>query len=986
MKKILGLDLGTNSVGWALINHDSSKRIGNFVNGDSRIFKETIDKEKKVPTNKRRGTCRGQRKLTQRRKFRKQELYGILKNNGLLPNSDTEIQELITSNAPTLNPYFLRHKGLHEKLELFQLGRILCHINKRRGFRSNRKNGKPKENSKILNEISEIQQQIDNSDYKTLGEYLYFQPVKRRIHTARKMYADEIELLWEKQASYYPDILKKSLMYECKEAIIEQRPLRMKKHLIGKCIFHKNRQRAAKAFLETQEFMMWQNINNMTIFFPDKFGSRELDQTEKEKIFRILDNQKTSKFSKLKKELGFPDNAKFNLESETRSELKGNLTNKAFSNALSAKVWKSFTDKQRTQLVEDFHTIHTLESLEKRLKNHWKFSPEIIEKIFVIELQPGYLHLSRKAINSLLPFMRQGYKYNEACEKAGYKHSEIEYTPAESEHILKDLRNPVVAKAARQAIRLTKSIIRNHGNIDEIVIEMPREMKLTKKQKERIGKTQKKNSDKKEHAKKMIKEEFGKESPLNSQITKYLLWEECGKVCPYTGKTIEIKQLYSQDIDVEHIIPWSISMDNSYMNKTLCFADENRNVKKNMTPFQAYKNNPKKWDEIKRRIVKLPSRKRKYFLMEEIDKDKFTNRQLNDTGYICNTVKKYFEANGFKTRVSKGELTALLRKKWKLNLIINDVNEKNRKDHRHHCIDALVIACTTQSMLQKMSKLSSNMEKGIFFNSRLINIPEPWNGFYKEAEEIISKAVISHQPTRGIIGSLHHDTAYGYHAQKSKGKAYFSRKVPVSDFLKSSSKISKICDNAVKQLVIKYVEKVNKASKEEKDLIELLHKDGKTPINSVRIAEVRTTSSLHAFKDNKGKAYKFYAYQNNHHVEIIRLPSGEQIGKWVTMIEAARRIRCDKKGMVQFDHPEGEFIMWLCANDMVEIEVEGVNKIYRVQKLDPNNNRIYFRMHYASTLENKAEEFITSPNKLRCRKLYVDMLGNTQDFKDGKNS
>ena len=989
MKKILGLDLGTNSAGWALINIDSLKNAGNFIGTDVSIFQETIDKDKKIPKNQTRRSCRGQRRTYKRRKMRKSNLINILQANGLLPESYQEVNELLRSNDPGLNPFYLRYKGLSEKLELFEFGRILFHINQRRGFLSNRKSGKAKDDSEILNEITEIQQLIDKGNFKTLGDYLYHQPVKRGVHTSRKMYADEIEALWEKQSSYYPEILKPSLMYDFKKAIIEQRPLKIQKHLIGKCPFEKNRPRAAKALLESQEFRIWQNINNLTVTCPKTDETRGLSEQERLKVFKKLNTQKSVKFGSLKTTLGLIKSAEFNLESDIRIELKGNSTNKSFMTALSAKTWNSLSIEQKNQLVVDYLTIDRPESLKKRLKNYWDFDPETIEKIFKIQLPSGYFHLSRKAIMKLLPFLRQGYKYHEACEKAGYNHSEIEYNSSETEQILRDLRNPVVAKAVRQALKLTRSIIRQYGVIDEIVIEMPREMKKTKKQKESEAKIQAKNKIKREHAVDMLSEKYGNQQPTKTQITKYLLWEECGKVCPYTGETISESQLFSQDVDIEHIIPWSISMDNSYMNKTLCFANENRNVKKNMTPFQAYHNTPAKWEQIKQRIKRLPKNKRKNFLIKEIEQDEFTNRQLNDTGYICRTVKKYFEACGFKTRISKGRMTDCLRSKWKLNYLLNTENRKNRKDHRHHSIDALVIACTTQGMLQKLSRQSASWEKGFSIYSRDIYIPMPWEGFYQEAKEAVSKIIVSHKPTRGIIGSLHDATAYGYHGDKTKDKAYYAHKVPVSDLLTNAAKIEKICDPEVKKLVKDYVFKVKSYSKEDKEIEPLLHKDGKTLIKSVRVKEVKTTNSLLSFKNNKGKEYKFYSFKNNHHVELIKRPNGKFVGKWVTMHEAANRTRRKKTNAVQFDHPEGEFIMWLCANDMVEIDENGEKMIFRVQKLDPNNNRIYFRLHTAATLENKSEALVKTINQLsslKFRKLFVDILGNIQDYKDGKNN
>ncbi len=149
---------------------------------------------------------------------------------------------------------------------------------------------------------------------------------------------------------------------------------------------------------------------------------------------------------------------------------------------------------------------------------------------------------------------------------------------------------------------------------------------------------------------------------------------------------------------MEHILPYPRSLDDSYMNKTLCMADENRTVKHNRSPYEAYHANTENYQQILKRVETLPYPKRKRFEQEEIDTDKFVERQLNDTRYICTEVKEYIQQLGVKVEVTQGGATAVLRHRWNLNRVLaDDCNmEKNREDHRHHVHEPLLvgIACS----------------------------------------------------------------------------------------------------------------------------------------------------------------------------------------------------------------------------------------------------------------------------------------------------
>ena len=300
-----------------------------------------------------------------------------------------------------------------------------------------------------------------------------------------------------------------------------------------------------------------------------------------------------------------------------------------------------------------------------------------------------------------------------------------------------------------------------------------------------------------------------------------------------------------------------------------------------------------------------------------------------------------------------------------------DGNKKNREDHRHHTIDAIVIALTSRSLFQKLSKLSA--ESGKSLSEHGFNIDAPWHSFYKDVDEKIQNIIVSHSPTRKITGAFHEETAYGYNEKED----YFVYRKPLSGITKAQ--VEKIIDKKVRQLVEERINNFNgdfkKALSNSSD--PLFHVDGKTNIRSVRIASNFNRNSVYGIRDNAEGEYKFYKYGNNHHVEIIEdMQTKKRKGIFVTAMEAARRARIDKTSIVNRNHGDKyKFIASLAINDLVEIDMQDEKRYYRVQMLDGSNQRITLRLHTAATLDDKKTMLVGSANRLLFKKIMVDTLG-----------
>lgn len=973
----LGLDLGTNSIGWALIEFDGTQRPQRLINCGVRIFQEAVDLKTRTPKNQKRRAARAARRLVSRRRRRRAKLTNLLVRQGLLPKEAQDSQQLEVLYNTLGNPYLLRKKGLDEALTLQELGRAISHLAHRRGFLSNRKTAS-KEDGKVKTAITQLDQAIRSQGCRTLGEYLAGERDQRRRYTSRAMYEYEFELLWRTQQKYHPKTLISAFKTSVYNTIFHQRPLKLQKFLVGNCTFEPNRHRAAKAWPDAQRFRMLQDLNHLQIKDPIKRTWRDLVPDERQKLLSLLEKQQTLSWDRARTLLGLHGGEQFNLEEGRKSELIGNRTAYRLRKILG-KQWDELTPTHQNDLVTDLLTIDNEAGFLNRAKTYWVHDDTTAETLAMTELEPGYMRLSLKAIRRILPFLERGLTYDKACAAAGYNHSDpLRMTATDKLAPPPPLRNPVVQKALHETRKVVNAIVRKYGKPSSIRVEMARDMKLTRRQREEVMKQQNIQKKANDRARMILIDDFGIANPSRSDIQKYNLWKECKETCPYTGTPISPAMLFSSDVDVEHILPYGQSLDDSYMNKTLCMAEENRKVKHNRSPHEAYHADEIKFLEILQRIQALPWPKRRRFDQKEIKTDEFISRQLNDTRYICREVKGYLDQLGADVGITKGEATAALRRRWNLNqiLAVDKLLEKNRTDHRHHAIDAVVIALTDRSLFQKLSRLSA--QSGVALSERGLALDEPWPNFYRDIEIRIGNLVVSHAPSRKISDALHDATAYGYN---ERDKCFVYR-IPLNGSI-SLSEIGKIRDKKVKDLVEarlrEYNENIRKAFGNADS--PLLHADGKTPIRSVRISVNSDPNTMLGIRDKKQVPYKFFKFANNHHVEILEsVETNKRQCRFVSAFEAARRVRRDSDSIVnQSTEPGWRFVMSLGVNDYVEVESAGKLELYRVQKMSSGKQveLTLKRLNDALTDTNDQTLRIRNENATTAivRKLSVDPIG-----------
>ncbi len=1091
MAKILGLDLGTNSIGWALIEDNQNKILGL----GTRIFPMGVenlgDGEGEISKNASRTGARGIRRQFFRRRLRKQILLKALSENKMCPLEASDFQEwkrnkrfpiekLTTWFA--LNPYELRQKALIEKLSLEEIGRIFYHLIQRRGFLSNSRKGgsddgtifkgNPKE-GKIG--ITETQKNIED---KTLGAYLFeiypkenqpFQDGLERIrnrYTTRKMYVDEFELIWNKQAQFHAELTNelKTLFggrkldgYKEDGILFHQRPLRSQKHLVGNCSFEPRKTKCPISAIPFEQFRVWQWVNTV------EYNGKKISQVEKEKIVEFLFANEKPEFKKIRKVIG-KESAEFKFNYKDDDKIVGthtisNLSNKKYF----GKKWFEFTEKEQEDIWHVLYFFDSKSNLKEYAIKNWNFTEEQAESISKFNVKDGYASLSRKAISNILPFLKLGFTYDVAVVLGGIKNvfgSDWEKLSDEKRNffydnvyeivrsknkggfieIIKDIlrndynisdnqlrklyhhsatidatelleklpvgkdadkdiqaiRNPIVITALFELRKLVNELIDEHGKIDEIKVEMARDLKISKSQRNKIRKEQKRLERENDRVKARLLEE--RQRVTHDNILLYKLWEECKHTCPYTGKPISVTQLFSGEVQIEHIHPWSRSLNDSFSNKTLCYADENRK-KGNKTPFEFYGSDEANWSAIKERALKLFSDTKEYpnayqkfkrFVQQKFDDD-FSTRQLNDTRYISKEAKNYLSKICNKVTVSPGQATSNLRHKWGLNQILNDDNEKTREDHRHHAIDALVMACTKVSYVQELSKWN-RYNRGYHVK----DFPMPWLSFWKDAEKAVNQILVSHKKVSNDItvrthttekngkkhtnlgvaarGQLHKETVYG--KRTFNGEEAFHVRKPIES-LETAKQIAKVVDESIRLLILKRVNELGGFVKD------------KVPANTFFIVDENGVKQPQIFlpnqngapvpilkvrvKENIGGAVKLKTNvnqwvnpRNNHHVLIYKDEKGnlkEEVVTFWTVVERKRtgqsvyQLPLDGKEIVTTLHINDMFLLGLSED---EINWENPDykvlkeHLYRVQKFTSGD--YYFRKALTSSIQNPEEK------------------------------
>jgi CRISPR-associated endonuclease Csn1 len=1049
-KLILGLDLGPNSIGWALVNDDPEHPDGaKLIDLGVRVFPEGVDNfdtSKELSRNEDRRIARGMRRQIRRRARRRKLLKQALIDSKLWPSDPNDEAALHDTN-----PYDLRARALREKLAPHEIGRVLLHLNQRRGFLSNRKKDRgDKEVQGMLAEINALAEDMQAKNSETIGEHFAkalaaapLDPI-RGHHTHRAMFEHEFEAIWNSQAKHHPKLLTEEFKYgrhgkqsypqkpiavyderrngaTTVEAfglyglIFFQRPMYWPKSVVGLCEFEPKEKRCARADRHAQRFRLLQEVNNLRYSDPDARGDEAaLSDAQRKLVVDFLATHEKATFDQIKKKLGFLESVKFNLERGERSSLKGMVVDCLMAKATD-KSWFDRDDDEKDQIVRLLINNEREDDLiAARLVKEHGFTAAEADGALGVDFPPGYANLSLKAIDKLLPHLERGLVYQaatnpekSALHAAGYLRRDelrrrlFDVLPDPSRARAGDLRigdipNPVVKRALVELRKVVNAIIREYGKPDAVHLEMARSMQMGKEKRSDMNSEMRKREGQREDAANVLRELGIKVT--RDAILRHLLWLEQSHECIYCGKPISQKQLFTGEADVDHILPYSRCLDDSQMNKVVCHRKCNHD-KGNHTPYEWLASSPTDYDRVclqagsllKRGL--LPYRKYRRFLQKELELDKFIARQLTDTGYIAEATGEFLRClfeKDHQVLGLKGQLTAELRWQWGLGTILeefpdspawrennNDLRpgEKNRADHRHHAIDAVVIAMTNRRRLRQLSDIVDR--GGAKAHGEVLE--DPWPTFRDDVVQAVKRIKVSYRVERKVAGKLHEETLYG----PTPIPGEWVLRKPVTSL--SPAEVERIRDPEIQRIVITQLKqhgiefgrgKKPDAKKMKEALLNLAMPSG-VPIKKVRLTKPELTIQ----PIREGKPDQAYVKPGSmHHLCIFECHENGKSKReavFVTMLEAMNRLK-RKEDVIQRSHPtkpDARFVMSLSSRELVLANWKDGERLLVFKTAASTQGQIYFAEHLDARRSSDQAKFVATANSLDARKVTVDPLG-----------
>ena len=814
---ILGLDLGIASVGWAVVEINKKENPLRLIDVGVRTF-ERAETQKGESLALSRRSARSARRLTQRRVARLKKAKRLLKSENILLSTDERLPHQV---------WQLRVEGLDRKLERQEWAAVLLHLIKHRGYLSQRKNESKSENKELgalLSGVASNHELLQQATYRTPAELAVkkFEVEEGHIRNQQGAYTHtfsrldllaEMELLFSRQQHFGNPFASEKLLENLTALLMWQKPALSGEailKMLGKCTFE-DEYKAAKNTYTAERFVWITKLNNLRI--QENGLERVLNDNERLMLIEQPYEKAKLTYAQVRSILNLSDDAifkgvRYSGEDKKAIETKTTLMEmKAYhqirkvleGNNLKAE-WVAL--KANLTLLDEIGTAFSLYKTDEDISAYLagKLSQPVLNALLENLSFDKFIQLSLKALYKLLPLMQQGLRYDEACTKIYGDH--YGKKTEENHHFLSqipadEIRNPVVLRTLTQARKVINGVVRLYGSPARIHIETGREVGKSYKDRHELKKRQEENRKQREKTISEIKTLFPNFSgePKGKDILKMRLYYQQNAKCLYSGKPLELHRLFEQKyVEVDHALPLSRTWDDSFNNKVLVLANENQN-KGNLTPFEWLdgKNNSERWRTFKALVETsaFPYAKKQRILSQKLDEKGFIERNLNDTRYVarflCNFIADNMHLTGEGKRkvfASNGQITALLRRRWGL--------AKSREDNdRHHALDAVLVACSTVSMQQKITRFVRFEEGNVFTGERVdretgeiipLYFPAPWELFREEVEirifsdnpklelenrlpdrpqanhEFVQPLFVSRMPTRKMTGQGHMET------------------------------------------------------------------------------------------------------------------------------------------------------------------------------------------------------------------------------------
>ena len=829
----LGLDVGIKSVGWCVLECDENGEPIQINALNSRIFDAAEQPKTGASLAEPRRNARGLRRRIRRKSFRLERIRKLFSENGIELFETQDDLICLKDEYKNLDVVKLRSDALDKKLTEAEFARVLYSLARHRGFKSNKREGaKDSDEGKLLGSIRKSEEEMRESGMRTRGEQLYKKylmegkPVHNKggdysMCVSRDILVKEIELLFEKQKEFGNNFATDENKEKYLDIFLSQRNFDegpgkgsqyTGSHDVKKCEIYRDEDVAAKGTYTSEWATIYQKINNLSIICGG--DRRRLSNEERQIAVELAKKVDKVTYKAFRKAIKLDDDYRFSAlnysekkksdkkknEGESKSDVveindvvdslacedKGDFITAKNSN----KIVKALNDnlKSDIELIDEIAEICTKYKSENLFRSaiaeskiiDGRLDEETIEKLSKIDMK-GYGHLSLHVLREILPYLEEGMVYSDAMQKAGHNHSEHNFEKQkylgtkEVYDAIGGVTSPVVKRALSQTVKVIDAVIRQYGSPYAINIELARDMSMSKDERDKL----KKENDARAAKNEAIRENIAKLNamPNSTNVLKYKLYEEQDHKCAYSMETLDINHLFEDGYyEIDHIIPYSRSFDDSFNNKVLVLQRENQN-KRNSTPVEYFERIGRDYDEVLafwKAVYQKRNRKKLEFLQKkEINESEWKNRALNDTRYasrmLANLIKDYLlfdekskEKYG-RVETVKGAITSYLRRFWGVQKIREDGD-------KHHAVDAAIIACVTPKTKNKIErynqiKESRKMRNGQYVledgeicdsdyydkNSHLV-LPYPYKEFINELDARVMDEPVLMQNKLRLLG------------------------------------------------------------------------------------------------------------------------------------------------------------------------------------------------------------------------------------------
>lgn len=829
----LGLDVGIKSVGWCVLECDENGEPIQINALNSRIFDAAEQPKTGASLAEPRRNARGLRRRIRRKSFRLERIRKLFSENGIELFETQDDLICLKDEYKNLDVVKLRSDALDKKLTEAEFARVLYSLARHRGFKSNKREGaKDSDEGKLLGSIRKSEEEMRESGMRTRGEQLYKKylmegkPVHNKggdysMCVSRDILVKEIELLFEKQKEFGNNFATDENKEKYLDIFLSQRNFDegpgkgsqyTGSHDVKKCEIYRDEDVAAKGTYTSEWATIYQKINNLSIICGG--DRRRLSNEERQIAVELAKKVDKVTYKAFRKAIKLDDDYRFSAlnysekkksdkkknEGESKSDVveindvvdslacedKGDFITAKNSN----KIVKALNDnlKSDIELIDEIAEICTKYKSENLFRSaiaeskiiDGRLDEETIEKLSKIDMK-GYGHLSLHVLREILPYLEEGMVYSDAMQKAGHNHSEHNFEKQkylgtkEVYDAIGGVTSPVVKRALSQTVKVIDAVIRQYGSPYAINIELARDMSMSKDERDKL----KKENDARAAKNEAIRENIAKLNamPNSTNVLKYKLYEEQDHKCAYSMETLDINHLFEDGYyEIDHIIPYSRSFDDSFNNKVLVLKRENQN-KRNSTPVEYFERIGRDYDEVLafwKAVYQKRNRKKLEFLQKkEINESEWKNRALNDTRYasrmLANLIKDYllFDEKSKdkygRVETVKGAITSYLRRFWGVQKIREDGD-------KHHAVDAAIIACVTPKMKNKIErynqiKESRKMRNGQYVledgeicdsdyydkNSHLV-LPYPYKEFINELDARVMDEPVLMQNKLRLLG------------------------------------------------------------------------------------------------------------------------------------------------------------------------------------------------------------------------------------------